>query len=82
MNLDLLPALRSSAASLLAQPTAALDAPALQALIQTGIEQQRALRREAKGGGSTLTLNALLDLDMQLRTKVFGIPRETVKSDF
>jgi hypothetical protein len=82
MNLDLLPPLRTRVGALLNQPTDALDAQALHTLVKTQISAEHEARRQAHGAGSTLTLNALLDIELQIRTKVFGLPRESIKSAF
>lgn len=82
MNLDLYPALRDQAATWLDQPPADLDPPALMTLLKSGISAERDKRAQAAGGGSTLTLNALLDIELKLHTQVFGLPREVIKPKF
>jgi hypothetical protein len=79
MNLEAFPDIRSKVETVLKQHTADLDPQTVHAMVKSGIDAELQARREAQGGGSTLTLNALLDLEMQLRTKVFGLKRETIK---
>lgn len=82
MNLETFPAIRERVASLLSQPTADLDPQAVYVLVKAKIDAEHETRRLAKGGGSTLLLNALLDIEQQLRLKVFGLPRAAILPAF
>ncbi len=79
MNVDLLPELRARVGGLMAQPADGLDAESLFTMVRNGIAAERAKRQETKGAGSTLTLNGLLDVEMQIHTKVFKLPRPEIK---
>ncbi|HEX5354808.1 MAG TPA: hypothetical protein VFW93_01225 [Aquabacterium sp.] len=80
MSEDLVQDIRVQLGQLLGKPTDNLDPKALQALVQEGIEAERAARRAAHGGGSTMALNALLNFDLLIRTKVFNLPREQIRA--
>ncbi len=72
--------LRQRATTTLGQPTDRLDAKALYELVKTRLEAERTAFMEAHCGGGTLTLNALLDMEMQIREKLFNIPRVPIKA--
>jgi len=82
MREQVLQQVRSDVATLLAQPTEALDADQLLGLIQQNIAQEHQARAQAAGGACTLTLNGLLNAEMNLRTGVFGQKRPEIKADF
>jgi hypothetical protein len=82
MNADFFPSLRTRVGALLEQPTTELDPQNLYKLVRDHIDQERSKHRAAGGCGSILTLNDLLDIEMQLRTKVFGQPRDAIQAAF
>lgn len=76
----LLETLRQRAATTLGKPTDGLDAKALYELVKTSLDAERTAFLAAHCGGGTLTLNALLDMEMQIREKIFNIPRVPIKA--
>ncbi len=72
--------LRQRAATTLGKATEGLDAKALYELVKTSLEAERAAFIAAHRSGSTLTLNALLDIEMQIREKIFNVPRVPIKA--
>lgn len=74
MKTELLDTLRQQASLWLGQPTEGLSAQDLYRKVKEGIDAELAVRRQTHGGGAILTLNSLLALELELRTKVFGVP--------
>ncbi len=72
MSQDLLQQARESAGAALQKPTEGLSADELYALVQQGIAAERDMRKQAFGGGSTLTLNTLLGVEEVIAKKILS----------
>lgn len=82
MREQALSAVRTEAQRLLGSDTTAMEPQALYRAIKDGIQAETEARSQARGARSTLVLNGLLALELQMWTQVFGQPRPAVKADF
>jgi hypothetical protein len=78
MTQDLLESIRKEAAMLLDQPLDGLSDTDLYTRIKSATDAARDAFQKASFSGSTLTLNALLNLELLMRTKVLGFKRPPI----